>query len=95
MLKGPLTTQYLGRIVADQLSKMAATIIWSTVKLPSGIELGPAPITISFSYRAFALPMSNLHVASLKHSLYHIAFFSFISFSDMPASCVAKMLFLC
>ena len=29
MLKGPLTIQYIGGIVADQLSKMAATIIGS------------------------------------------------------------------
>ena len=29
MPKGPLTTQYIGGIVADQLSKMAATIIGS------------------------------------------------------------------
>ena len=28
MPKGPSTTQYIGVIVADQLSKMAATIIW-------------------------------------------------------------------
>ena len=31
MPKGPSTTQYIGGIVADQLSKMAATIIGSTV----------------------------------------------------------------
>ena len=29
MPKGPSTTQYIGGIVADQLSKMAATIIGS------------------------------------------------------------------
>ena len=29
MRKGPSTTQYIGGIVADQLSKMAATIIGS------------------------------------------------------------------
>ena len=31
--KGPLTTQYIGGIVADQLSKMAATIIGSSLSL--------------------------------------------------------------
>ena len=30
MPKGPLTTKYIDGIVADQLSKMAATIIGST-----------------------------------------------------------------
>ena len=30
MPKGPSTSQYMGGIVADQLSKMAATIIGST-----------------------------------------------------------------
>ena len=29
MTNGPLTTQYIGGIVADQLSKLAATIIGS------------------------------------------------------------------
>ena len=32
MPKGPFSTQYIGGIVADQLSKMAATIIGSTSK---------------------------------------------------------------
>ena len=31
MPKGSLTTQYIGRIVVDQLSKMAATIIGSSL----------------------------------------------------------------
>ena len=31
MPKGSLTTQYIGGIVADQLSKMAATIIGSSL----------------------------------------------------------------
>ena len=31
MPKGPLTTEYIGGIVVDQLSKMAATIIRSIV----------------------------------------------------------------
>ena len=36
---GPSITQYIGGIVADQLSKMAATIIGSFVPLTKG---GPA-----------------------------------------------------
>ena len=37
MPKGPSTTQYIGGIVADQLTKMAATIIESTRTLRNNI----------------------------------------------------------
>ena len=40
MPKGPLTTQYIGGIVADQLSKMAATIIGSIHSLISFKDKG-------------------------------------------------------
>ena len=41
MPKGPSTTQYIGGIVADQLSKMAATIIGSisTARLSTFLEI--------------------------------------------------------
>ena len=33
MPRGPFTTKYIGGIVADQLSKMGATIIGSSMRL--------------------------------------------------------------
>ena len=63
MPKGPFSTQYIGGIVADQLSKMAATIIGSSEHL-----MGDLPCVQLASYLEGSLLMwmmlLHLHVTS-------------------------------